>query len=114
MENHPNLSRELNRKIEEATILGGAWIEKLPKCKALRVVTQNSTYIIRKDSAGYLWISGHYKYCPDPVQCNIHGSTFGGSVIRVGFIGRGMHLEVGMPDGRVMTTSSIREVEEIP
>lgn len=112
--NHPNLSGELNRKIEEATILGGAWIEKLPKGKALRVKTLNSTYIIRKDGDGYLWISGHYRYCPDPIQCNIHGSTFGGSVIRVGFIGRGMHLEVGLPSGRVMITSPIQEVEEIP
>lgn len=112
---HNNISDDLIKAIQISEIEGGAWIEKLPVGKGLKVQTLNTLYTIRKDENGYT-IQGHPKYCPEPVLCNIHGSTFGGSVIRIGFIGRGMHLEVGMPrEGGVftMTTSPIKEVEEI-
>lgn len=90
----------------------GAWIDKLPVGRGLKIQTQNTLYTVRKLNDGTLTIEGNRKYCPSPVQCNIHGSTFGGSMIRVGYVGRGMFLEVGLPHG-VMTTSKINEVEEV-
>lgn len=111
---HHGLSADINKAIQNSEIAGGAWIEKLPKGKGLKVRTHSRIYLIRKDENGFCTIQGHPNYCPTPVQCNIHGSTWGGSMIKVGFIGRDMRLEVGLPHGGVMTTSPIVEVEEIP
>jgi len=46
------------------------------------------------------------------VLVDIHGSTWGGSMIRERFIGRGMHLEFGHPDFWRITTSRILDVQE--
>lgn len=119
---HPNLSKAINDKIANSALAGGAHITRLPPEKrGYRVVTANTTYHLVRHNPGLpnqtFWtIDGHPKYCPLPVVCNIHGSTWGGSMLKVGFIGRGMHLEVGLiVDGQaqVLTTSPILEVEEI-
>lgn len=112
---HNNISDQLLTAIQKSEIMGGAWIDKLPVGKGLKVQTQNTLYIIRREADG-LTIQGHAQYCPEPVKCNVHGSTFGGSVLRIGFVGREMCLEVGLPkDGGVfvITTTPIKEVEEI-
>jgi hypothetical protein len=44
---------------------------------------------------------------------NVHGSTWGGSMLKVAFIGRGMHLEFRHPQHRVITTSRIVEVRQV-
>ena len=60
-------------------------------------------------------ISGHPKYCPEPVLVAIAGSTWGGSVLKRGFVGRGMHLEFSHPSYRApITTSRIKEIREGP
>ena len=51
-------------------------------------------------------------FCPDPVLVDIHGSTWGGSMIMKSFIGRGMRLEFRQPDGATITTSRILEIQE--
>lgn len=54
---------------------------------------------------------------------NIHGSTYGGSMIRLGFIGVGMHLELSSQDDhyedlpwKTLTTTAIEniQVRELP
>ena len=44
----------------------------------------------------------------------INGSTWGGSMIKSGFIGRGMHMEFAHPLFEPITTSVIREVRAAP
>jgi len=51
----------------------------------------------------------HPNYCPDPVPVRIAGSTWGGSMLKLRFIGRGMHLEFCHPTYHTITTS--RDVE---
>ena len=121
---HPNLSPEINAAIAESELQGGVFVDKLPLGHSLRVTTQNTKYTIERREDG-LYMSGHYKYCPKPVKVNILGSNFGGSMLKVGFIGRGMYLEffIDMPDserkrgevdghGRIVT-SQIKEVTEV-
>ena len=58
-------------------------------------------------------ISGHPQYCPEPVQVTIAGSTWGGSMLKVRFIGRGMHLEFHHPAySAPIITSAIQEIFE--
>ncbi len=113
-EPHPNLSDEINEAIAESELAGGAYIDKLAVGKKLQVQTRNTTYIIEKREDG-LYISGNAKYCPEPVKCRIPGSNFGGSMLKMNFVGRGMFLEF-IVDGtnKTIVTSEISEVTEIP
>jgi hypothetical protein len=49
-------------------------------------------------------------FCPEPTLVTIHGSTWGGSMIKADYIGRGMHLEFGHPANLPITTSMILQV----
>jgi len=81
-----------------------------------RALARSSRTLIRcrKQSTKHteVWISGDPVYCPDPVLVDIHGSTWGGSMIRERFISRGMHLEFDRLDFWRITTSRILDVQE--
>ncbi len=104
---HPNLSDELNRNIVQSEIEGGVHLDDLLQGGVLEVETQHRWYTIVKCGLGKALISGHPKFCPDPVLVGIAGSTWGGSMLRLRFIGRGMHLEFWHPNYRTITTSKI-------
>lgn len=53
-----------------------------------------------------------YLYTEEVVH--IHGSTFGGSMIRTGFVGVGMHLEFSTKNAPGITTSEIQSVQIAP
>ena len=64
---------------------------------------------------GSALISGHPQYCPEPILVVIAGSTWGGSMLKRRFVGRGMHLEFHHPEYRTpIVTSSIQEIRECP
>ena len=117
---NPNLSPEVNAAIAESELQGGIFIDKLPVGKTLKVTTRNSVYFIDRVAEGKegLTIQGHPRYCPEPTPAYILGSTFGGSMLKIGFIGRGMHLEFSFYENNnthrgTITTSQIQEVEEV-
>ncbi len=118
--NHPNLSDEINRNIAQSEVEGGVFLDKLAPGAVLHVRTKNTSYTIEKKEADgriFYLISGHPKYCPTPSITSIHGSTWGGSMLKVGFIGRGMRMEFtdprySAPRG-IITTSKIQEVTEV-
>lgn len=111
-EPHPNFSDEINRNIIQSEIEGGVDLRHLAPGTVLEVQTKNRVYRIVSERDGEAWISGHPVICPDPVLVDIHGSTWGGSVIRERYIGRGMHLEFGHPDYWRVTTSQILNIQE--
>ena len=111
-EPHPNLSDEVNRNIIQSEIEGGVHLRSLPAGAVLEVHTLNHVYTIVNQRGGEAWICGHPVFCPDPVLVTIHGSTWGGSMIREQYIGRGMHLEFGHPNCSAITTSRILDVHE--
>lgn len=110
---HPNLTPEVNRNIAQSEIEGGVFLDKLPVGSVLHVRTMNTSYTIEKREDGN-YISGHPKYCPEPTRAAINGSTWGGSMIKIGFIGRGMFLEFHTVKhaGRI-TTSQIQDITEV-
>ncbi len=107
---HQNLSDEVNRNIVQSEIEGGVYLDDLPHGATLDVETQNRHYKIVNHGAGQALISGHPKFCPQPVLVKIHGSNWGGSMLKVRFIGRGMHLEFRHPEYRTIMTSRIVEI----
>ena len=112
---HPNLSDEVNRHLVQSQIEGGVRVEDLVPGSWLQVKTQNTCYRILILFGAMVLITGHPLFCPRPVLITIHGSTWGGSMLKVRFIGRGMHLEFHHPDySTPIVTSPIQEIQELP
>jgi len=111
---HANLSDDINRNIVQSEVEGGVHLRDLPPGTILEVQTQNRAYTILYKGWDQALISGHPVFCPEPVSVTIHGSTWGGSMLKSRFIGRGMRLEFGHPDFEPIRTSVILDVREVP
>ena len=112
---HANLSDEVNRNIVQSEVEGGVLLGALQPSTVLQIQTQNHRYTAVLLGGGDVLISGHPTYCPEPVQVAIAGSTWGGSMLKQRFIGRGMHLEFCHPDYHTpIITSRIQEIRECP
>ncbi len=107
---HPNFSSAVNHNLAQSEIEGGVHLRNVPPDTVLEVETMNHVYTIIHQGRGKALISGHPKFCPDPVMVQIQGSTWGGSMLKQSFIGRGMHLEFRHPAYLSITTSRIVEV----
>jgi len=110
---HPNLSNEVNRNIVQSEIEGGVRLEDLQPGSTLQVTTHNTRYQLIVLIGNMVLITGHPRYCPTPVLVRVHGSTWGGSMLKVRFIGRGMHMEFVHPEYQIpIVTSPIQEIRE--
>jgi len=107
---HPNFSDEVNRNIVQSEIEGGVCLDDLSEGVRLEVETQNHWYTILIGDRGKELIWGHPHYCPEPVAVRIAGSTWSGSMLKLRFIGRGMHLEFCHPVFRTIITSRIVDI----
>ena len=108
----PYFDDAVNRNIVQSQVEGGVHLSRLAPGTVLEVETQNRAYTIDYQGSGQALISGHPIFCPEPVLVNIHGSTWGGSMLKERFIGRGMRLEFGHPNYEPITTSVILNVRE--
>ena len=77
----------------------------------ISIRTVNHLYRIEVVEEDTALISGHPEFCPNPVEVRIHGSTWGGSMLRVRFVGRGMHLEFEHPVHKRIVTSRILDIQ---
>lgn len=109
---HRNLSTAINRSIVGSEIEGGVYLSDLAAGVELEVETQHTLYHLVMAGDGNALISGHPTYCPTPVEVRIDGSSWGGSLLKSNFIGRGMRLEFRHPSYKVVTTSTIRDIRQ--
>lgn len=107
---HCNLSDAINSNIVQSEIEGGVHLNDLSPGTVLEVRTQNRAYTILYKGWDEVLISGHPVFCPQPIPVTIHGSTWGGSMLKPRFIGRGMRLEFGHPEFDPIRTSVILDV----
>ena len=116
-ESHPSLSPELNRQIHQTLIEGGADLRLLPTGGTIEVQTKNTLYRIERvasdDEHHPFVLSGHPRICPEPRRVAISGSSFGGGMLRMQFVGRAMNLEFSTEEGKPYVTSPIAEVRDI-
>ena len=109
--NH-NFADNVNHNVVQSEIDGGVYLRDL-RCGALLEIETcdwNCTMIYCGECNAL--VSGHARICPDWVQVQICGSTWGGSMLKEGFIGRGMCLEFLHPSYRRIVTSVIMDVRE--
>lgn len=112
---HPHLSDKINSDVIQSEIEGGVYLRGLPENSILEVRTRNRSYTLRLVRGGGVLISGHPEICPDPVLVHVNGSHWGGSMIKLDYVGRGMHLEFRHPDYEgVVVTSRIVDVRLLP
>lgn len=104
---HPNLSDDINAQLDN--LEEGIYLKDLHDGDDVYIQTQNRIYHVSKRD-GKLFIQGHLKYCPTMTECRISGCTWGGSMIRVGFIGVNMCLEFSVQGHPRVTTSAIQTV----
>src|SRR5512146_1614174 len=94
---HPNLGDAVNHNILQSQIEGGVHLHDLRADAALEIQTENRHYTVIYRGRDEVLICGHPLYCPEPVRVRIAGSNWGGSMLKAGFIGRGMHLAFRHP-----------------
>jgi hypothetical protein len=107
---HPCFSDVVNDNIIRSEIEGGVYLRDLSPGSVLSIQTKNRVYemVILEDGAAL--ISGHPEFCPEPTEVQIQGSTWGGSMLKTRFLGRGMHLEFEHPLYRKILTSRILDI----
>lgn len=110
---HPNLADEVNRSIIRSEIEGGVFLNDLPPDTVLEIQTMHHRYTAVLLGGSEALISGHPEFCPEPVQVAIAGSTWGGSMLKLQYVGRGMHLEFRHPEySNPIVTSPIQEIRD--
>jgi hypothetical protein len=110
---HPNLSDEVNRNFVQSEIEGGVFLHDLPPATVLEIQTQHHCYQLLLLGDNKALISGHPQFCPEPIQVAIAGSTWGGSMLKRRFVGRGMHMEFRHPKYETpILTSAVQEIRE--
>lgn len=108
---HWNLSGLVNGNIVRSEIEGGVYLKDLPEASTLEVETRNRAYRITIYTDGRALISGHPEYCPEPVLVEINGCNWGGSMLKIAYLGRGMHMEFRHPEYEgAIVTSAIRDI----
>lgn len=111
-----HLHSSILKAISDSDKAGGVYLKDLKPGSILEVKTRNTTYEIRHDpdQEGQWMIHGHPKYCPDWTKASIAGSTFGGSMLKMKYVGVGMYLEFTLSEADLghatVTTSQILEV----
>ena len=109
-ETSPYFSDEINHRIIQSEIEGGVYLRDLRPGDVLEIETQDWVCKMVYCGDNEALVSGHPKFCPAPVQVHISGSTWGGSMLKQYFIGRGMHLEFLHPEFQRILTAPILEI----
>jgi hypothetical protein len=105
---HPNWDDRVNDNITRSEAEGGAWLKDLAVGKQLSVVTRNQVFVIQRREDG-LYISDALGMVP----VTIAGSTWGGSMLRMKFIGIGMFMEYRpATSDRVLLSAEILDIQE--
>jgi hypothetical protein len=103
----------VNCNIVQSEIEGGVFLHDLPPATVLEIQTQHHCYQVVLLDENHVLISGHPEYCPEPIKVAIAGSTWGGSMLKRRFVGRGMHLEFRHPEYQTpIVTSRVQEIRE--
>jgi len=96
---------------EEACLRGGVDLAELPPLTRLDVKTQNSVYevtLVNPLESKVLIRGG--RFFTELAESYLCGSSYGGNLLKVSWVGVGMRLEV-MREGRRIVTSTVQSVD---
>jgi hypothetical protein len=93
--------------------LEGLTLRSLEACDTIYARTNNNDYeifLLDPDSGRALVKGG--KYLLEPTEATVVGSTFGGCMLKIGWLGVGMRMEIHA-EGRYLTTTPLKSLRVI-
>jgi hypothetical protein len=96
---------DLDGVIEISPLLEGVTLTKLEVCDTIHVRTRNSDYEIfmLDPKSGRSLVRGG-EYFAEPVEATVSGSTFGGCMLKAGWLGVGLRMEIYVNGQRTVTS----------
>ncbi len=90
---------------EISPLLEGVTLMALEACDTIRARTRNSDYdiFLLDPKSGRALVQGG-KYFAEPVEATVSGSTFGGCMLKLGWIGVGLRMEFYINGKRTVTS----------
>ena len=82
--------------------------QSLEPLTELMVQTRNTSYRIVVSRDADIVIQGG-TFFPDPTHAHVEGSSLGGNLLKVGWIGVGLRLEI-LAEGRRIVTTAVRSI----
>ncbi len=107
---------ERRRPAQAATLDGfaaaasgpGVALRSLEPLTELRVHTRNTCYRIVISRDADIVIQGG-TFFPDPTHAHVEGASLGGNLLKVGWIGVGLRMEI-LAEGRRIVTTAVRSI----
>jgi hypothetical protein len=96
---------DLDGIIESSPLLEGVTLTALDACDTIHVRTRNSDYeiFLLDPKSGRALVRGG-EYFAEPVEATVSGSTFGGCMLKVGWLGVGLRMEIYVNGQRTVTS----------
>ena len=91
-----------------ATSGPGLALRQLEPLTELMVQTRNTRYRIVISRDADIVIQGG-AFFPDPTRAHVEGSSLGGNLLKVGWIGVGLRMEI-VAEGRRIVTTAVRSI----
>jgi hypothetical protein len=96
---------DVDRAAEISPLLEGVTLTALEACDTIHARTRNSDYEIfmLDPESGRALVRGG-EYFAEPVEATVSGSSFGGCMLRAGWLGVGLRMEVYANGQRIVTS----------
>jgi len=107
-ERHPPTHAATLDGFAEATSGPGVALRQLEPLTELMVQTRNTSYRIVISRDADIVIQGG-TFFPDPTRAHVEGASLGGNLLKVGWIGVGLRMEI-VADGRRIVTTAVRSI----
>jgi hypothetical protein len=96
---------DLDGVIEISPLLEGVALTALEACDMIHVRTRNSDYeiFLLDPKSGRALVRGG-EYFAEPVEATVSGSAFGGCMLKAGWLGVGLRMEIYVNGQRTVTS----------
>jgi hypothetical protein len=95
----------LEEVTEISPLLEGVSLTTLEACDTIHVRTRNSAYeiFLLDPNSGRALVRGG-EYFAEPMEATVSGSTFGGCMLKAGWLGVGLRIEIYVNGQRTVTS----------
>lgn len=109
------VSPQIAEFVRTAETNRGFWLKDVPDGTLLKVETGNDTFriLVLDAKDGKVALKATHPQLQEPMVFYHQGSTGGGSMVKMGWVGVGLHLRMNPADGGLMTTGVVKSFEVI-